>query len=313
MKTYPVDSFTYGAELEWSDFARVQLPDGWKYDERDFTMVNSNGIAVDPKGISYGWGGEINMPPRSRPYELTDEFVFIYDWLRDKGPAPTVNYRSNLHVHVGVPGLVGDLAAVKRLQAYCSVYLPLMLGILEPLPRPEAKDFPGPGAYEGALRRWRRRRVSHQTVVPRARVELQMGATTLDEFFELEVPHTKAGNKPMWHAAPRAAVNIRQLRETGTIEFRHFPGTTDPARFQRAVDWCRMFMDAALNTGESAVELLNRFTSSQLPPFPKYDHEMERMYRLTVHDGTLSRAAIENNIQVLTSGFGELITPKEPS
>ena len=62
--TVQMTGWTFGAEHELGDWdQRNGLPTGFKMDTRDITVMNSNGIAADPKGRSYSFGGEINTPP----------------------------------------------------------------------------------------------------------------------------------------------------------------------------------------------------------------------------------------------------------
>ncbi len=211
-------------------------------------------------------------------------------------PEATINYRSNLHIHIRVPGLKDDLDKLKDVQFYIHRHMREVLEQIEPLPRPElAIGATHCAAHEGALRRWRRRRVSHQTLLTPTRLAGQIGAKTIEEFFQREVPQSREG-KPLWHLQPRLCVNVRQLLETDTIEFRHFPGTMDKWLLLNSLMWCRDFLYAALHN-QSINELLNQYKVFSFPPFPLYNHEMEERYRLTCHDHTLTRERIEDNIQ----------------
>ena len=63
---YNPDKFTYGCELEFADVDRfAKLPDGCTFDGKDHTIVNSNGIATDPKARTSTIGGEINTKATS--------------------------------------------------------------------------------------------------------------------------------------------------------------------------------------------------------------------------------------------------------
>src|SRR5690606_23961726 len=93
----------------------------------------------------------------------------------------------------------------------------------------------------GNWKRWKRRRVSHQTLLTPHRVTQQLTATTPEEFFELEVPASNSG-KPLWHAQPRVCVNLRQLLQTDTIEFRHFAGTLNLEVLEDCFNWCQKFL-----------------------------------------------------------------------
>jgi hypothetical protein len=290
-------SWSYGCEHELADIARrMQLPQGFGWDERDFTIVNSNGVANDPKGVLYEFGGEINTPPTS----TVEGQVECLCQIKELFPKAVVNYRSNLHVHIRVPGLNKNLALLKQVQCYIHQHMPNVFSIIELLPRPGIKDFLNPEELVGAVRRWRRRRVSHQTLLSEKRLNRQLEARSVDEFFNLEPPISKTG-KPLWHAQPRLCVSLRQLLQTNTVEFRHFPGTLDEGELYNCVEWCRQFLIAALKN--ASVEPLLIWARQQCwPPFPQYVHNTEIKYRATVHDGTLSKEQIKENIQAILEG-----------
>jgi protein-tyrosine-phosphatase len=271
-------SWTYGVEHEFADWdTRNGVPEGFDWGG-DWTVVNSNGIAVDPPGQIYPYGGEVRTPPTSTPEAqggLLREFLLLQ-------PKASVNYRSNLHVHVRVPGLREDLDALKRLLSYNVRQLPSALDFVDPIPEPLRDSYVRDEDYRGAVTRFRRRQVSHhQLPLPRYS-EAQLAATTVEEFFAAEVPRSRAG-KTLWHARPRSAVNLRQLLQTDTIEFRHFPGTLDPKEVIAAARWARAYLRAALMTGETVEDLSGQpeFLDASFPRFCPYDHGMEMTYRAT--------------------------------
>jgi hypothetical protein len=289
---------TFGCEHEWADIpCAAPLPRGYGWDRRDITIVNSNGIANDPTGKLYHLGGEINTPPTST---AQGQASCLYE-LRQLLPMARINYRSNLHVHVRVPGLKDDLALLKKFQATIHDVMPSILEMIEPIPVPTVDEYPDGEEYQGAMRRYRRRKVSHHTLLPAYRWQLQMAASTIEDFFRLEVPHTK-NRLPMWHAQPRLCVNLRQLRETDTIEFRHFPGTLEQRELVSAICWCRYFVNAVLDDVRPTIMMRSAKAWVDLPTFPPYVHWMEKRYRATVHDGTVSKADIAKNIKLIESG-----------
>lgn len=314
-------NWTYGAEHEWADWPlSTQLPEGYGRDVKDYTIVNSNGIANDPRGETCDIGGEINTPP-------TDSIVGQVECLnslRRLLPMATVNYRSNLHIHIRVPGLQEDLPALKQLQRYIHDNMRQALDIIQPLPKPvlgQVPPTPEPGAihrrdmtdaygpeyfldeewYEGAVRRWKRRRVSHQTLLTPERVAGQLEADTIDEFFKREVPRAKKDGRPLWHCQPRVCVNVRQLLETDTIEFRHFAGTMDPNIMHSCLTWCRDFLHAALND-IPIDQVLELYKTSMFPHWPEYNHGLEIGYRATCHDHSIKHAQIVRNVERIKRG-----------
>lgn len=296
---------THGCEHEFSDWPAKELENccsytGLRRDHKDVTIVNSNGIANDPSLREYPFGGEICTPPTVHP---SGQAEILRDIL-ERWPTAAVNYRSNLHWHIRVPGLGEDLGALKRFARFNAYWLPIILPIVEPI---EPNVYvPQHGISEaeqrklkGFNRRQKRRRVSHHTILPPDRLEKQLAARTVEEFHNAEVPWTKVNPKPMPHAQPRAAVNLRQLLQTDTVEVRHFPGTLEPAKLAMVGQWCLCYIECALANWDEPAEAspLVYFKErggdlSLIPLFEPYNHALEIRYRLTCHDGTQPIAVI---------------------
>jgi hypothetical protein len=307
-----LNKMTFGTERELSDWPANELNTLPRFgrDKKDITIVNSTGIANDPSLKYYRIGGEINTPPTDN----IDGQVECMQQILRCWPECTVNYRSNLHFHIGVPGLSGDLVHLKRFAQYNAYWLPKVLDWVEPIPNP-FDDFPSLSHSElnleqlGAIRRYKRRRRSHHTILPKSRLPLQLAARTPQEFFEAEVPRSRMG-APLWHFQPRAAVNLRQLREPfGTFEIRHFPETLDPDKLIQVGLWCRCYTLCALgdwgspgNIDPRAVFISAGGNAALIPQFEPYDHSLEIRYRATCHDGTLSKTLIVNNIESILAG-----------
>lgn len=293
--------YSFGVEHEWADWdITTKLPFGCTHNKKDGTIVNSNGIANDPSGKSYRFGGEINTPPTDT-YEGQIE---ILESLLHFIPTATINYRSNLHLHVHVPGLRDNLILLKRIQQKISNELPFLIDFIEPIPRPTTDQFPIVSEYKGALVRYKRCLRSHHTFPRLKGVEAQMEATNVKDFFNFEAPKSVKG-RYLHHLVPRACVNIRQLLETNTIEFRHFPGTMNSDELRDAFKWCVYFLEAAINDFPLEIDYAE---SLQLPKFQHYKHSLECGYRATTfhpssEKARLTRIQIENNIQrILTEG-----------
>lgn len=289
-----IDSF--GAELELADLKRHNpLPPGCNWDTKDFSMVNSDGIAVDPTGRLHDRGGEVQTWPTTD----VSEQVHVFREVMWAFPEAHVNYRSNLHVHVHINGLREDLARLKSLQRYVHEVYQDVVPALEPIPMPRTADYPDGKAYGGALARYNRRKRSHQMFLTPDRINKQLMATNPRMFFELEVPQDQSGS-PLWHAQARCCVNIRQLLQTNTIEFRHFPGTTDPIKFRAALEWVCVFIESwKVNRKKDALLRLAQEWAPKLPKFEPYDHRLETRYLLTTHDGSVPRAQLIANIHRL--------------
>ena len=291
------DSWTYGAEHEWADWPiDAVLPRGCAHNKKDHTVANSNGVANDPRGIVYRYGGEIN----TRPTCTAEDQVKVLAELLAALPEARVNYRSNLHVHVRVPGLEEDLAALKCVQRYVHAHMPRAFDLIAPLPKPSPFQIKDRAALEGATKRWRRCLVSHRTLLRPDRLARQLGARTCREFFEAEVPHLPGG-RALWHLQPRACVNLSQLLETRTVEFRHFPGTLDQDEFRVCLTWCQKFLRAALR--EEPIDSLFSWARGQkFPAFPPYDHLIDVRFRATVNDGSIPRDKVRRNIEAILDG-----------
>lgn len=298
--------WTYGAEHEWADWdMRTPLPEGFGRDVKDYTIVNTNGVANDPTGRAYPFGGEINTPPTTT---IAGQVYHLFN-LKELLPEATVNHRSNLHLHIRVPGLKDDLEKLKQVQRYIHEMMPLVLPWVEPIPEPvpfepgqDPENQVDPRWYGGAVRRYNRRKVSHHTLLTPKRLATQLATTTLTDFFEAEVPRSRGAGKPQWHFQPRLCVNLRQLLQTDTIEFRHFPGTLDEGELETCLNWCHDFLRAAF-LGHDKDWLISFmkdvYPQEAFPKFPPYVHWREERYRMTCHDGTLSKAEIAKNIEAI--------------
>jgi hypothetical protein len=279
--------YTFGCEHELSDWdTSAGLPDGFARSP-DHTIVNTNGVAAQPNPAVYRYGGEINTPPSSCP----EGQVELLNAILDRHPSCTVNHRSNLHVHVRVPGLKDSLPHLKLLQRYIHEQLPAVLPLLEPIPQ---------GNTPAERKRARRRKVSHQTFLTPHRLRRQLAATTVKGFFELEVPWSKE-HKPLWHAQPRVCVNLRQLLQTDTVEFRHFPGTLSGRELLTCVRWCRDFILAALE-GDPLAGLWDRYAKEPVPVFPGFDLDREVGYQATAANNGLSYEETRKNIELILKG-----------
>jgi hypothetical protein len=193
-----------------------------------------------------------------------------------------------------VPGLSKDLESCKRLLRYVMEHGKAAFDIIENIPVPQ-KGTMTDEAYEGAVKRMRRRHKSHQYELPKSRTDAMLAATTVQEFYEEHAPLTATGR--MWFFSPRAAINLRQMwEETETIEFRHFPGTTDLVEMECCINWCQRFLDAALNHPDTTPHDIFWAGEWVFPEFAEYDHELEKMYQLTNHDSN-TRAVIGKRIE----------------
>ena len=308
---YDVNAFSYGVELEYGNSYRFTvLPDGAQWNDKDNTCVSSTGVANDPVGKIYAFGGEINTRPT---YTIDEQIEHITKINAALKPAPVVNYRSNLHIHIRVPGLKDNLDDCKRLLQYIERYQQQSFDLVETIPVPDKNNL-SPESYAGAHKRMKRRHRSHQHTLPKARVEAMMKATSTKEFYE-EHAHRDAKGNPSWFQCPRAGINLRQMwEETGTIEFRHFPGTLSMVEMESCIRWCKEFLNAALNRDDVSPREFYNESAWKFPEFQPYEFETEQVYQWTNFDVN-TRKDVAKRIEILRANIDidniEVITSKE--
>jgi protein-tyrosine phosphatase len=300
---YDKSNFTYGLELEYADvLVGSDLPAGCCWNDRDYSIVNSSGIANDPKCKLWPFGGEIN----TRPTDSVEEQIEVVENVNVMlHPKPVVNYKCNMHVHIGVPGLDQDLQGCKKLLQYITDHQKV-LRVVDPLPRPVVSMFHTHEEYEGALARRRRNLVSHRKMLPDARLGMIMQANTIDEFMDEHASLSKDG-KRLWFISPRPGINIRQLQETKTIEFRHFFQTLDMREVKSSLIWCREFMHLALTSGEDPLTIFDNHSLK----FPTkyggahvmlYDHYLYTLFKHTnLHSNNRKtvRSRLDDMVKIL--------------
>jgi hypothetical protein len=283
---------TFGAEYEYGDIDRnAKLPDGLSWNKKDYSIVSSTGIANDPKGLLYTKGGEIN----SRPTETIAEQVDFFEALMAADLGSQLNHRTNLHLHIRVPGLSEDLEALKTLLRYVDENQGEIYRTIEPIPVPTREQFETKEAFQGAMKRCRRRKVSHQYAVPRDRVERALKATSVEEFLAAHAPQDKQG-QPAWGLTTRAGINLLQLKETDTVEFRHFTNTLDTAEIASCFMWVFEFMTRVWDNPPLS-HIVNAY-NYQFPAFLPYNHDMEVGYQYTNFD--------KNSRKVVTERLGNM-------
>lgn len=266
-------NLTYGCELEIADCdTRIKLPKG-KWDYRDGSIGNSNGIANDPKKKFNIYGGEINTDPTYTIKEQLQQIKEIYKALGKY----SFNHTTNLHIHVRVPGLSNYLDAIKKLQSYIFKYGKDMLNYIEPIPEADRK-LKG-NDYELAKRRERRRRKSHHWMISENVYNKLMNSKTIDEFFESYYPKTKDG-KLNYAGAARAAINLSQLKETDTVEFRHFTCSDNLEELKDSFWFCKKFMIHGLTDWKNPIEIFKE-GKYKFTPFCEFNPFIEDLFLKT--------------------------------
>ena len=275
--------WTFGAELEFADVSRkTPLPKGCSWNNQEMTLVNSNGVANDPLGTLWAYGGEVNTRPTN---DAADQVAVCMEVVEALGGTGTINYRCDFQVHIGVPGLADDLAAVKRVGLYVQENYEHVITLVDPIARPRASEW-GTLDYELAKQDYRRKKRLHHTQLPLGTFEKQQRASNVQAFYaaEFRVP-----------PPPRVWVNLRQLwRETETVEFRHFFSTANEQEIESCLWWCELFLDAALNGGPPANELLQ--SKMVFPVARQFDPALERGY-LETNFAHHSRSEVHDILQ----------------
>jgi hypothetical protein len=127
-----------------------------------------------------------------------------------------------------------------------------------------------------------------------------MSAESPEEFINGHAPKDKSG-KPLWALAIRGGINLSQLRETNTIEFRHFTPTLDIDELESCFSWVLRFMEAALVTGETPDQILSS-RKWKFPPFAPYDHDIDTVFRWTDLEKN-SRSVVKQRLSRMSEHF----------
>ena len=290
---YDIESFTYGSELEYGNVDRKQeLPDGASWNNQDNTVVSSTGIANDPLGVLYRWGGEIN----TRPTETIEEHIeHIEKVNKSLSPKPYVNNNCAFHVHIRVPGLREDLSACKRLFEYITKHQEEAFSIVETYPQPNPdwhKEI-----LKAAKKKYKKIKNLHQSKVQEARAKAMMEAESTEQFFQEHAPLTEKGR--MWFFAPRAGINLRQVfEETNTVEFRHFFGSNCLEEMESCLRWSQQFLHCALNTPEVTPMEIFKAGNFKFPEMKPFIFEEQYIFDYTNVDAN-SRKEVGKRLDLL--------------
>jgi hypothetical protein len=286
-------NFTFGSELEIADIdTKLKLPEGNKWDYRDYTIVNSSGVGNDPKKEIVRWGGEINVKPTDSAEEQAEEIFKVYSSLGDK---KSVNYTTNFHIHVRVPGLNNNIELLKKVATYIFKHQESIFSITEKLEEPTRKDYDSDEAFKGAKKRFARRKVSHQNKLSEKIYNKMLLASTPKEFYEAHAPRSKDG-KLQFQLVTRCGINLMQLfNETDTIEFRHFSMSFNEEEVYSCIKWCEFITDAMIYSNKTPSQIFEENNWMIFPKFHKYNHELQKIFNLT-HFGKLSRETIMVNL-----------------
>lgn len=287
-------TWTYGTEHEFGDWDTRTGYKGFGLDPEP-EIVNSNGIAADPKLKDCPFGAEINTAPSDTIDGQVEQYIRF-----TKAKQVYVSYRVGMHIHIRIPGLKDDVAALKKIQRFVTDNHDIWKRV-DPLPNPSPEDYSTDKDFALAKKWIQRLRRSHLTRIPDDRVSLQMKARTPRQFLDAEAKINKLTGEKVFFLQPRATVNLRQLDQTDTIEFRPFMQATKSIHVKNAADFCKAFLLAALNDGDIDQVYEDEFSEKEFPPLPEFQPWMERRWMATAHSLN-NRETVRKNIELILKG-----------
>ena len=264
------NKFTYGVELEWVDCdARTHIPPhlgSWNF--LDFTMVNSDGHAVDPNLIFTTKGAEIN----TRPTSTIQEQIEIIKELKKLLPDATTNYRCLTHIHIGVPGLENNIDGLLKIFKYIEANQDYVYDVIlkhEPESFEDKLDSKMSRIYNKRLYRWCKQKTD------RDKVESILQSTTPLEFSSR---HYNSLQEQQNGGLLRSGINILSVFKHKTVEFRCFPGTMDLEEYRSCFQFASEFVWNALYYPEWTVKDMYENEKWNFPKWQKFDSELEKGY-----------------------------------
>lgn len=277
--TYDPSNWTFGAELELADVYRhAELPKGCKWNEKEYNLCSSNGVAIDPLGKLYPYGGEINTRPTP---SIEGQVELFKDILFRFKPNVGVTHRCALHCWVNIPGLDKDVKSLKRIWDYFYKNAQEIFDLVIPYPKPSEKDFPKPEELRGAKKHFSFVKEQRKDRGTETQYKRAMAATTPQEFIEAFATKSKSTGEALWAISPRASLNYKKRM----WEFRHFHATIDVAKFRNALTWSQGFLWNILSQKNFTPSQL--FTSLRieenggLPEAVPFSYHREEIWKMT--------------------------------
>lgn len=254
--------FTYGLEIELGDVDRkTPLPEGLSWSSTEHDIVNSDGRAIDPTGRKHTIGGEINTAPT----ETIEGQVELFRKILQLFPTATVNHRHHTHAHVSFPGLKEDVEKQKKILTFV---VRNSNWIMDRIFTPTRDPLMNRSAWSYQL--------ADRTVMPDWKYKFCMEASNPEEF---KLAHQKVKDgRVLPQTTKRYGVNLFSIHKHGTVEFRWFYPTLDPAEINDILVFCTAFMLDALNDTSHTEALLPKL---HLPKEVAYDHRLEMGWQAT--------------------------------
>jgi hypothetical protein len=225
-------------------------------------------MACDPLGIEPPVGGEINTKPTNTWQEQVDRIMEIKS-LFDHPTASCVNHG---HLHVYVPGLKNDIPALKKLVRYIRNNQHIVID----------KCYQFRVHQDMSMSKTAKTYLKWDGGRPMPDYMCN-NIFNLAENFEHFIRLHAAGKDGVSMGRPfRYAINTYCMKHTGTIEFRCFRSSIDRKEISDSFRFVEKFMEAALNGGPDADEIL--FEGDYIFPKFEYDHEMYVAWEKTKYD-----------------------------
>lgn len=288
-KYYNPSLWTYGSEYEIADLdKRLNLPSSLSWDFKDVTVMNSNGVATDPrkdKSRIVQYGGELN----TKPCESIDELVSIFELLKNNYEF-TVNNSCNLHNHIFVPDL--DLAGLKSIVAYYETYRDDLIDLTDFIPEPEfdinLSNHESKLIHSRYVHHTKKNHGSRHGSLPERCLKYKLTADSIQEFHKGSIYGIDKSRLMNWSNANRAGINTLQTRrseseihqdipyeerpfaESGTVEFRMHSMPFEVNEYKSTLILDFELMNAMLNTGESVKSIMGRLSKLENFKLPTY-------------------------------------------
>ncbi len=259
---YNSKDFTWGYEIEWGDIdRRIDIPQNigsWEYAETDIVNIHPpfQYKACDPLGTDPYMGGEVNTKPTKTWMQQVERILEIKALFEANGNTPSASCVNHGHLHVFVPGLKDDIESLKKLTSYIRENQDTVIkNCYNFYDTNDMKNYKNAKMYlklDGG-----------RTMPDYMSSNIISGATDFEHFIKLHA----AGKDGVSMGRPfRYGINTYCMKHTGTIEFRCFRSTTKREEIESQFRFVEMFMEAALNDGPSANEILSD-NSFKFPPF----------------------------------------------
>lgn len=259
---YNSKDFTWGYEIEWGDIdRRIDIPKhlgSWEYAETDIVNIHPpfQYKACDPLGTDPYMGGEVNTKPTKTWMQQVERILEIKALFEANGNTPSASCVNHGHLHVFVPGLKDDIESLKKLTSYIRENQDTVIkNCYNFYDTNDMKNYKNAKMYlklDGG-----------RTMPDYMSSNIISGATDFEHFIKLHA----AGKDGVSMGRPfRYGINTYCMKHTGTIEFRCFRSTTKREEIESQFRFVEMFMEAALNDGPSANEILSN-NSFKFPPF----------------------------------------------